>query len=130
MPTDEVSEPTIVQKRAIDVTPHEHGIWCSIGDGQPFVNTIVLRRWYDDGTKISFMLDSHNFASAEPEELMSVVEIEYPYSAEHLADCLQKDAEKMAKRPVITDSEKALTLALKSLPKDVRERIARNANVG
>lgn len=96
----ESGEPTMVKKRAIDVTPYEHGIWCSIGDGEPFVNDIVMRRWSDDGTRITFMLDSHNFLFAEPDEEIAVVVREEPYgSAKFMEDCLRSDAETMKNRP-------------------------------
>lgn len=95
-----MEEPVQVKKKAIDVTPLEHGIWCSIMDGKPFVNTIVLRKWTDDGKKIVFMLDSHNFISAEPDEEIEVVEKEEPfYNASTTLEVLQKDAERMRKRP-------------------------------
>lgn len=96
-----MKEPVQVRKRAIDVTPYEHAIWCVVVDGEPFANTIVLRRWSDDGTKIWFMLDSHNFLSAAPDEEIDVIEIKEPfYNAEFQRDELRRDAERMRVRPV------------------------------
>lgn len=91
-----MSEPTQVRKRAIDVTPYEHAVWCSIMDGEPFVNTIVLRRWSEDNKQIVFMLDSHSFLFAAPDEEFDVIEkTDAFYSAEFQAECLRKDAESM-----------------------------------
>ena len=66
--------PTIVKKRAIDVTPCHHSIWCSVAGSRLFANEIVSRKWTDDEKRIVFMLDSFNFMFAEPDELMDVVE--------------------------------------------------------
>lgn len=86
------SEPVIVKKRAVDVTPHLHGIYCTVGDSKPFVNEIVLRRWSEDGKKIWFMLNTHNFDCARPEEEMDVVEIvPDPDLARLLPEFLEKD---------------------------------------
>lgn len=93
------AEPVIVQKRGIDVTPYVHGIWCSIEDGEPFVNHIALRRWSEDGSYISVMLETHNFARFDPDAMVDVVEVKPCHSGEFLATCLAKDAELMAKRP-------------------------------
>jgi hypothetical protein len=93
-------EPAQVRKRAIDVTPYEHAIWCSIGDGEPFANTIVLRKWSDDGTQVVFMLDSHNFLRARPDEEIDVVEKNEPfYNDKFQAECLRRDAETMRRKP-------------------------------
>lgn len=97
----EGNEPVIVKKRAIDVTPYEHGIWCSIMDGKPFVNEICIRRWSEDGSKITFMLESHNFLFADPGEEIDVVVIDKPaYSAKFLEDRRRDDTERMKNRPV------------------------------
>lgn len=119
----ETNPPNLVAKRAIDVTPHEHGIWCSSAGGPPFVNEIALRKWTDDGTRISVMLDSHNFDSWEPDEMVKVVELGPPRFPELHAKWMRKDAERMAKRPVVSESEPALVLALKALPDDAKSRI-------
>lgn len=93
------SEPAIIQKRAIDVTPINHAIWCTVGGSDPFNNHIVNRRWSEDGSKIWFMLDSHNFISALPDELMEVVECRPLYHEALFNDCLARDAQEMAVRP-------------------------------
>lgn len=94
-------EPIQVEKKAIDITPYEHGIWCTIeGSKKPFVNEIVVRKWSEDGTQIIFMLDSHNFIFADPEEQLLVVETTSEfYTPEFLARVLAKDRETMEKRP-------------------------------
>jgi hypothetical protein len=95
-----MDEPVLVNKLALEVTPYEHGIWCAIADGRPFVNTIVLRRWSENGEKIHFMLDTHNFLIMAPDEEMEVVEKPEPfYTAAFQAERLVKDAEKMRTRP-------------------------------
>lgn len=97
---DTKPEPTIVQKRAIDITPYNHGIWCSISDGEPFTNTIVHRRWSEDGAEIVFGLDSHNAFFAAPDELVDAVEVTPSCSAELLADVMRRDAARMKRKPV------------------------------
>lgn len=84
-----------VRKRAIDVTPLTHAIWCSIEDGEPFVNHITLRRWSEDGKRIVFMLDSHNFLFAAPDEEIDVIETDPLYNAELTREELRRDAERM-----------------------------------
>lgn len=92
-------EPVIVTKRAIDVTPQRHGVWCSICGGEPFVNPIVNRRWSDDGERITFMLDSFNFDFRLPYEDMDVVEIE-PSRYCDMDMVMRNDAVFMSKRPM------------------------------
>jgi hypothetical protein len=94
-----VSEPTIIKKRAIDVTPYNHGIYCTINGGEPFVNEIATRGWTRCGAQIQVMFESHNFAQWDPDALVDVVEIESGVSPKMLAEFLAEDAEKMAKRP-------------------------------
>jgi len=90
----------IKRKKAIDVTPLDHGIWCTVCDSEPFVNAIVLRKWSEDGKKIWFMLDTHNFMDADPDEEIDVVEIEPMYPPKLFRECLEKDKIKMANRPI------------------------------
>lgn len=93
-------EPTQIEKRAIDVTPYEHGVWCTVAGNEPFVNEIVLRKWSDDGTQIIFMLDTHNFIFADPDENILVVEKSTDiYPPEFLTRILEEDREKMENRP-------------------------------
>ena len=90
------TEPVQVRKRAIDVTPYEHSIWCMFCGGEPFANTIVHRTWSEDGTQVVFMLDSHNFLFAKPDEEIDIVENKTLfYNAEQQARCLRDDAERM-----------------------------------
>ena len=101
--TDDEKEPTIVTKKAIDVLPKLHGIWCSIADGKPFVNTIELRDWSESGDKITFMLSSFNFYFARPDEYMNVVELE-PSKYDSI-DKIHADDEKFRKKQPISDAE-------------------------
>jgi hypothetical protein len=98
-----MTEPTIVHKRAIDVTPYRHALWCTVGGGEPFANTIVYRKWDEGGSAIVFMLDSHNFCAARPDELMGVVEIQ-PVSAAFAATWDERDAARM-RRPTFDEGE-------------------------
>lgn len=68
-------EPTLVKKRAIDVLPYVNAIWCTLAGSKPFANTIENRSWSEDGSKIWFMLGSHNFYDADPEAEIEVVEV-------------------------------------------------------
>ena len=58
-----MSEEVSFQERVkvLDVIPYRHGVYCSIEDGKPFVNDIVGRQWSEDGEKVIFMLETHNF---------------------------------------------------------------------
>lgn len=94
-----MDEPIQIKKRAIDVVPYLYGIWCTVADSEPFINTVATRRWSEDGKKIWFMLDSHNFMSAEPEEEIDVVERKPTCSNDLLQDVLRRDREAMMKRP-------------------------------
>ena len=87
--------PTIVKKRAIDVAPYHHSIWCSVGGSELFANEIVSRKWTDDEKRIVFMLDSFNFVFAEPDEMMDVVESKPSswMSDELLAEQVKRDEE-------------------------------------
>jgi len=68
-----MSEPKQIAMKAIDIVPYRYGIWCCIKDGEPFVNTIVGQDWSEDGESIWFMLDTHNFLNARPDEMVDVV---------------------------------------------------------
>lgn len=103
-------EPRIVVKKAIDVLPKLHGIWCSIGDGKPFVNTIVLRSWSESkDDEIHFMLDSFNFYFAKQDDEMRVVELQ-PSQYDDVHKIHAEDAKFRAKRPM-TDTEHARLFA-------------------
>jgi hypothetical protein len=101
--SEEIEEaPTIIQVRAIDIKPNHYGIYCSIASiegGKPFVNPIVLRRWCEDGQRISFMLDSHNFDIYAWDEMVNVVPYTIGYSETLLAKCDAEDTEAMKHRP-------------------------------
>lgn len=94
-------EPVQVEKLAREVTPVLHGIYCTVGGGEPFVNAIELRRWSEDGKQIVFMLGTCNFDFRDPDETMLVVERRRPayMREEDLTRLLAEDAAAMAKRP-------------------------------
>ena len=71
----EQTEPELVEVRALDIVVYEAAIWCSIEDGKPFANTIEHRGWSDDGEHIWFMLGTHNFYKAAPDDMVKVVQL-------------------------------------------------------
>lgn len=94
-----MDKPTTQMVRAIDVKPHRWAVWSSIGNGEPFTNEIAIRRWSDDGTKIWFMLESHNFLTAAPDEEIELVPLTPKVPADMLAAWDKRDEETMSKRP-------------------------------
>lgn len=91
-----MDKPKIIKKKAIDITPYNHGLYCTVGDNpEPFVNQIVLRKWSDKHGKIVFMLDTHNFISYDAYEDVNIVEIEPGCSPEFFKHILEKDSEDM-----------------------------------
>jgi hypothetical protein len=87
-----------VDMPAIQVRPYRYAVPCTVA-GMPCLNTVVHRRWRDDG-RISVMLDTHNFDVWAPDEIVRVVPQAAPYrSAESWAK-LDAEAEAFeAKRP-------------------------------
>jgi len=67
-------DPTFVTVRARDVKPYHHGLWSSTG-GEPFANCICGVKWSEDGEHLRFMLESHNFFEAAPDEEVEVVDL-------------------------------------------------------
>jgi hypothetical protein len=94
-------EPALVKKRAIDVLPYVNAIWCTVAGSKPFANTIESRSWSEDGSKIWFMLGTHNFYDAAPDAEIEVVEVKCSAAAESLARWHEEDARKMAERPEV-----------------------------
>lgn len=63
--------------KACEIQPYKHALWCSVGDcKEPFWNDYVVKRWYENGEKIRFMLDSFNYDEHSPDELVEVGEHE------------------------------------------------------
>lgn len=76
--------PEQVEIRAIDVVPCEAAIWCTVGDSnKPFANPIEHRAWSDDGQHIWFMLGTHNFYKAAPDDMVKVVQLPRTERREH-----------------------------------------------
>lgn len=127
-----MTEPEITEVRGIDVVPYDYSIWCSIGNGEPFCNEIVGRRWSEDGQRICIMLDSHNFDSFGPDEMVRVVR--RPPDAwrpkcrkgsdmgswERSCQCAECFP---ASRPNPLPEEAVLIKELRALPDDARRRI-------
>jgi hypothetical protein len=75
-PKDGGPAPEVESVRARDVQPYVWGIWCEVeGIKEPFVNTIMSVKWSDDGERIFFGLETHNFDSRKPEEEIELVPI-------------------------------------------------------
>jgi len=96
-----MSDPTPAMQKvhAIDVRPYRWGIWCRVGDNpKPFTNAIESRRWSDDGQTIWFMLGTHNFHNARPDEELTLV----PMEESRYVDYSREEAEHaqfLAERP-------------------------------
>lgn len=73
-------EPTFVTMKARDLKPYHYGLWSSVGDGEPFSNTICIIKWSEDGEHLWLCLDSHNFHKISPDEDIEVVVEVGPYS--------------------------------------------------
>jgi len=92
-------KPKLEKVRAIDVVPYRWALWCTVGGSKPFANDIVHMRWSDDGRRIHFGLDSHNFYSAAPDDELELVPVEpSDYGRESGA---RMHAEFLAERPVV-----------------------------
>lgn len=93
-------KPRFEKVRAIDAKPYRWALWCTVGTcSEPFANTLVTRKWSEDGQRIWFMLDSHNFMDADPDDVLELVPNSDYYSAEFLAGVDERDSERMAQRP-------------------------------
>lgn len=97
---DDVLEST-VRIKAIDVIPHHWAVWCTVGDRpKPFSNEICSRRWSEDGEYIWFLLDTHNFLKAAPDEELELVPVRHAHRSEKfLADIIERDRKVMEQRP-------------------------------
>lgn len=75
-----MSEPTLVKVMAVDVKPYLFGLWCTVGNGEPRSNVICSVKWSEDGQRLWFMLESHNFFDAAPDEALELVpQVPSPY---------------------------------------------------
>lgn len=68
-----VKEPVVQKMKVLDVRPYHYGVYCCIEEGKPFVNEIVGKDWSEDGEKVIFMLETHNFLFHSPWDEMDVV---------------------------------------------------------
>lgn len=90
--------PVMERIKAIDVKDYHWALWCTVGGGPPHENPIVAARWTDDG-RLSFMLDSHNFFSADPDEELELVRQDVSkLPASILADVEKRHRELLARR--------------------------------
>lgn len=89
--------------KARDVRPYHWGIWCTVGDDpKPFVNSIEGRSWSDDGSKIWFMLGTHNFHCAAPDEELDLVAVEASWPMISDTEWEREQVRFFAERPVPT----------------------------
>jgi hypothetical protein len=87
--------------RARDVVPYEWAVWCTV-DGYPkaFANSIEHVSWSEDGQHLWFMLGTHNFYKALPDEEIELVPCgPSTMSADYQAKVRKEHAETIAKRP-------------------------------
>lgn len=110
--------PKLEKVKAIDVKPYHYALWCSIEDDKPFANEICLRKWTDDGEKIVFMLESHNFYFAEPDEMIEVIALSEATYANLRHDV--RDAETMKQRP----PQKPKPVPAASLTEEQKKKLA------
>lgn len=71
--TETTDTPEMVKVKATEVKPYHYGVWCSIEGREPFTNPICVTKWSEDGKRVRFMLETHNFDSAEPDEILDLV---------------------------------------------------------
>jgi hypothetical protein len=89
-----MTTPETKKVRAIDVVPYRWGLWCTVGDSKPFVNDIEGVSWSDDGQHIWFMLGTHNFYKAEPNEIVELV----PCEPVTMSEAFMKEEEERHKK--------------------------------
>ena len=126
----EGGEPEQVEVLGIDVTPYDYAIWCSVGDGKPFANTIEHRSWSDDGQHIWLMLGTHNFYKCKADEPVRVLKRESGRRRECSKSMFGCDCASCfgARRPAFSAEDRELANKLKALPKEQRERIWKLGN--
>lgn len=115
--SDGMTEPEEIEVLGIAVLPYQYAIWCSVGGGEPFANTIESRSWSDDGEHIWLMLGTHNFCKCRPDELLRVVATGKPTGKcrdAWLCDCA---ACFMPRRPGYSAEERELAARLSAITK-------------
>ena len=65
--------PETVGVKATEARPYRYAVWCTIGSGKPFANTIVGGNWSEDGQKLWLWLDTHSFLETDPDEVLELV---------------------------------------------------------
>jgi hypothetical protein len=115
-------EPPSEQVKAIDVLPFHWALWCSIADGKPFANDIVAVRWTEDDQRLRFMLDTHNFIFALPDEEMTLIRCDVSKMSPTRTHAIQQEHEKLVasrrtpleieKRRALLDAKAAIDKAL------------------
>jgi hypothetical protein len=103
--------------KAIDVKPHYWAQWCTIeGYPEPFANTIVSVKWSEDGQHLWFMLDTHNFLKASPDEELELIPQDVTQRPVSTLQRIDRDhLELLTNRPTKPDVRKALLEAKKAI---------------
>lgn len=100
MEHEETNEPVLQRVKARDVVPYEWAVWCTVeGRPRPFANTIEHVKWTEDGQRLSFMLGTHNFYSAAPDDELELVPCTPFGSSELQASVREEHAHTIANRP-------------------------------
>lgn len=70
---EKITDEKGITMKAKDIVPGLYLLPCQFENGQCLLNLISLSRWSEDGNKIVWMLDSHNFHFIGPEDERIVV---------------------------------------------------------
>ena len=92
-------EPKTVMIKPTDARPYRYAIWCTVGSGKPFPNTIVGGNWSEDGKTLGLWLDTHNYLQVDPDKEIEVVPDNYTMTDEYLKDLDAKWDRMIASRP-------------------------------
>lgn len=85
-----------VMVKGINIRFYMYSLPCLIGpERYPILNEMCCRDWHRDG-RISWLLDTHNFFFAKPDEMVQVVPVpEDRYTAEYYERVFANDSKKM-----------------------------------
>lgn len=95
-----MDSPELKRVRARDVVPYHWAVWCTVGDGKPFGNTVEHVSWSEDGEHLWFLLGTHNTYKAKPDEEVELVPCDVSWmSAASIEDVRRRHADTIAKGP-------------------------------
>ncbi len=85
-----------VMVKAINIRPYMYSLPCQMPGKHFILNEICWRKWSDDGNRITFGLDTHNYLFAKAGEMVEVVPVlKDRYNAEYYQRVFARDAETM-----------------------------------